>query len=52
MGDLAKLGISMGSKAINSVLGKKTNRRGNKTSSQIFISMGHLKLKIKTFNEN
>ena len=52
VGDLAKLGISMGSKAINSVLGKKTNRRGNKTSSQIFISMGHLKLKIKTFNEN
>ena len=32
--DLPKLGISMGSKAINSVLGKKINRQGNREHSK------------------
>ena len=40
-----------GLKAINSVLGKKINRQGTEQVT-IFISMEHLKLKIKIFSEH
>ena len=41
-GNLTKLGISMGSKAINSVLEKKNNRRRSKKNSKS-LQIGHIK---------